>query len=80
MANIQEKIAKQYPEATFETGENLLVNISDAKWHSLAKMLKEELHFDFLVTIVGMDWTDKLGCVYYLQNTDDKSVISVKKN
>ena len=78
MANIQEKIAKQYPEATFETGENLLVNISDAKWHSLAKMLKEELHFDFLVTIVGMDWTDKLGCVYYLQNTDDKSVISVK--
>lgn len=78
MANIQEKIAKQYPEATFETGENLLVNIPDAKWHSLAKMLKEELHFDFLVTIVGMDWTDKLGCVYYLQNTDDKSVISVK--
>ena len=78
MANIQEKIAKQYPEATFETGENLLVNIPDAKWHSLAKMLKEELHFDFLVTIVGMDWTDKLGCVYYLQNTDDKSVMSVK--
>ena len=78
MANIQEKIAKQYPEAAFETGENLLVNIPDAKWHSLAKMLKEELHFDFLVTIVGMDWTDKLGCVYYLQNTDDKSVISVK--
>ena len=78
MANIQEKIAKQYPEATFETGENLLVNIPDAKWHSLAKVLKEELHFDFLVTIVGMDWTDKLGCVYYLQNTDDKSVISVK--
>ena len=54
------------------------MNIPDAKWHSLAKMLKEELHFDFLVTIVGMDWTDKLGCVYYLQNTDDKSVISVK--
>ena len=78
MANIQEKIAKQYPEATFETGENLLVNIPDAKWHALAKTLKEELHFDFLVTIVGMDWTDKLGCVYYLQNTDDKSVMSVK--
>jgi len=78
MANIQEKIAKQFSEATFEEGDNLLVNIPDAKWHALAKMLKEELHFDFLVTIVGMDWTDKLGCIYYLQNTDDKSVISVK--
>ena len=78
MANIQEKIAKQFSEATFEEGDNLLVNIPDAKWHALAKMLKEELHFDFLVTIVGMDWTDKLGCVYYLQNTDDKTVISVK--
>ena len=78
MANIQEKIAKQFPEAVFEEGENLLVNIPDLKWHALAKMLKEELHFDFLVTIVGMDWTDKLGCVYYLQNTDDKSLISVK--
>ena len=78
MANIQEKIAKQFPEAIFEEGENLLVNIPDSKWHALAKMLKEELHFDFLVTIVGMDWTDKLGCVYYLQNTDDKSLISVK--
>ena len=37
MANIQEKIAKLFPEATFEEGECLLVNIPDAKWHALAK-------------------------------------------
>ena len=35
MANIQEKIAKLFPEATFEEGECLLVNIPDAKWHAL---------------------------------------------
>ena len=80
MANIQEKIAKLFPEATFEEGENLLVCIPDSKWHALAKTLKEdaELHFDFLVTIVGMDWTDKLGCIYYLKSTVDNKMISVK--
>ena len=80
MANIQEKIAKLFPEATFEDGEILLVNIPDAKWHELAKCLKEDadLHFDHLVTIVGMDWTDKLGCVYYLNSTKHNTSISVK--
>ena len=42
MANIQDKITKQFPEATFEDGEILLVNIPDAKWHDLAKFLKED--------------------------------------
>lgn len=78
MANIQEKIAKLCPEATFEEGQDLLVCVPDSKWHALAKSLKEELHFDFLVTIVGMDWTDKLGCIYYLKSTADNEMISVK--
>lgn len=80
MANIQEKIAKLFPEATFEEGEILQVNIPDSKWHALASTLKSdaELHFDFLVTIVGMDWTDKLGCVYFLKSTTHNNEISVK--
>ncbi len=80
MANMQEKIAKLFPEATFEEGDILLVNIPDAKWHDLAKCLKEDadLCFDYLVTIVGMDWTDKLGCVYYLNSTVNNTCISVK--
>ncbi|MBR3829675.1 MAG: NADH-quinone oxidoreductase subunit C, partial [Muribaculaceae bacterium] len=78
MANIQEKIAKLCQEATFEEGQDLLVCVPDSKWHALAKSLKEELHFDFLVTIVGMDWTDKLGCIYYLKSTADNAMISVK--
>lgn len=80
MALTQEKITKMFPEATFEEGSTLLVNISDAKWHSLAQYLKEEpdLAFDFLVTIVGMDWKDKYGCVYYLTSTTRNDHISVK--
>ena len=41
MANIQETIAKQFAEAAFTEGDQLLVNIPDAKWHDLARFLKE---------------------------------------
>ena len=80
MANIQDKIAKLFPEATFEEGEFLLINIPDEKLHDLCKTLRDdaELSFDYLVTIVGMDWTDSLGCVYYLASTKYNSYISVK--
>ena len=80
MANIQDKIAKLFPEATFEEGEFLLINIPDEKLHDLCKTLRDdaELSFDYLVTIVGMDWTDSLGCVYYLASTKYNSYVSVK--
>ena len=80
MANVQENIARLFPEATFEEGEWLLVNIPDAKWHSLAKTLKEdpEFGFDYLVAIVGMDWTETLGCMYYLTSTTHNTHVSVK--
>lgn len=80
MANIQEKIAKLFPEATFEEGDILLINIPDAKLHDLAKTLRDdaELSFDYLVTIVGMDWTDRLGCVYYLTSTAHNTHVSIR--
>lgn len=78
MATIQETIAKLFPEAAFEDGDNLLVTVPDAKWHSLAKSLRDDHGFDFLVTIVGMDWGESMGCVYYLESTANHTVISVK--
>lgn len=79
MADFQQTIAKLFPEATFEQADTLVVNIADAQWHSLAKQLKEnpELGFDYLITIVGMDWKESMGCIYYLQNARNE-VISVK--
>lgn len=80
MANVQEHIARLFPEATFEEGEWLLVNIPDAKWHSLAKTLKEdpELDFDYLVALVGMDWTETLGVMYYFTSTRLGHHVSVR--
>ena len=80
MTNIQDKISKLCPSATFEEGEVLLVNVPDNDWHSLAVALKDdaELHFDMLSALVGMDWKDSYGCMYYLTNTETQQMLSVK--
>ena len=45
-----------------------------------AKTLKEdsELSYDYLVAIVGVDWTETLGCMYYLTSTKYNTHISVR--
>lgn len=80
MATIQEKIAKLFPEITFSEGNaGLELTVSDEKWHSVAEMLRRDEGFDYLVTIVGMDWADAgLGCVYYLMATDRNELLAVK--
>ncbi|MCH5215635.1 MAG: NADH-quinone oxidoreductase subunit D [Muribaculaceae bacterium] len=80
MATIQERISQLCPSATFEEGENLLVNVPDGDWHALAKNLKEdsELNYDLLSAVVGMDWKDSLGCIYYFTRTSDWSMLTVK--
>lgn len=81
MANLQEKIAKLYPQATFEQADVLQISIPDEQWHDLAKTLREdsELCYDYLITIVGMDWKTSMGCIYYMMSTTHgNDVISVK--
>ncbi len=79
MADIQEKIGALCPEAQFDTsGELLLVTVPDEKWHALAQALKEELHYDYLTALVGVDWKDSLGCMYYLTNTATQEMLHVK--
>ena len=81
MVNIQEKISKICPSATFEEGQHLLVTVPDQDWYQLAKALKEDadLNFDVLSALVGMDWKDSLGCLYYLTSTkNDWQMLTVK--
>ncbi len=81
-ADIQEIISKTAPEATFENGpDNILtITVPDARWHEVARTLRDDpaLGFDFLVTIVGMDWKDSLGCIYYLTSTRRNVTVAVK--
>lgn len=80
MATIQEKISKLFPAATFEQADTLQITIPDAQLQSLARTLRDDadLAFDFLVTIVGMDWKDSLGCIYYLTSSTHANTLAIK--
>lgn len=79
--SVKDSISKICPSATFEEGECLLVNVPEKDWHDLAKALKEnpELDYDVLSAVVGMDWKDSLGVIYYLTSTSHNwEMLSVK--
>ena len=81
MNDIKEKISQICPSATFQEGEVLMVTVEEKDWYSLAKALKETpgLEFDVLTAVVGMDWGESLGVVYFLTSTSRNwEVISVK--
>ena len=80
MATIQEKISVLIPEATFAEGQVLEISVPDAQWHKLAKALYEDAEspFDYLTTIVGMDWGEPLGCIYYLESTRNGNRLAVR--
>lgn len=81
MSDIKEKIEKICPSATFSGGDTLMVSVPEKDWHALAKSLKEDrdLNFDVLSAVVGMDWKESLGVIYYLTSTSRNwEVIAVK--
>ena len=81
MSDIKSIISKFCPEATFEEGDTLLINVPENKWHDLARFMKDEpsLAFDVLTAVVGHDWKDSLGVIYYLTSTSHNwDVVSVK--
>ncbi len=80
MANITDKISKLFPLAVIEGDTTPMVTIPGEQWHDLAVALRDDadLKMDYLVTIVGMDWTESLGCIYYLMSTVYNKVIGVK--
>ena len=73
MADFKEKILKLDPTATFEVGPDGITTLSvdEKAWHTVAMTLRDDSStaFDYLVTIVGMDWKESLGCIYYLSST-----------
>ncbi|MDE6380214.1 MAG: NADH-quinone oxidoreductase subunit D [Muribaculaceae bacterium] len=79
--SVKDCISKICPSATFEEGDILLVNVPAEDWRKLAEELKHnsELNFDVLTAVVGMDWKESLGVVYYFTATSHNwEMISVK--
>lgn len=81
MSQLQDKIKKIYPAASFEEGECPLMNVAEKDWHDLARKLKDTpgLEFDVLSAVVGMDWKESMGVIYYLTSTSNNwEMLAVK--
>ena len=77
MANIQETVAAKFPQAVYAEGETPEFTIADAEWHALATLLRHDLGFDNLTALIGMDWGELLGVVYYLTNSKTFEMVRV---
>ena len=82
MANITDIIAGLFPGISVDTPEKSapVVTVDDSKWHEVAAALRDTkgLQMDYLVTIVGMDWPEGLGCMYYLMSSVTNDIVGVK--
>lgn len=55
------------------------IELSFDNFASEMAKLKNEKHFDYLVTIIGEDFGEEgLGCIYILENTQTNERCSVK--
>ena len=81
MEVIKNKITSLIPEVVFdETGQWLSVSIDSGKWLPLARLLRldEELAFDYLFCLTGVDWKTHISVVYHLESTQHRHIIVVK--
>ncbi|MGI6521586.1 MAG: NADH-quinone oxidoreductase subunit C [Fermentimonas sp.] len=73
METIKKIIAQAASDAVIEEAQRLTVTVPPKQLHPLMKALhdNEELPFDYLISLIGMDWGDKLGVIYLLSPSKD---------
>lgn len=77
--DIKDKILKIVPEVTFtEQGDTVAV-VPLASFRKLAEALRHDPEdaMDFMRDIVGMDWGETLGALYYLESTTSNRRITL---
>lgn len=78
--DIKDKILKIVPEVTFtEQGDTMAV-VPLASFRKLAEALRHDPEdaMDFMRDIVGMDWGETLGALYYLESTTSNRRITLR--
>ena len=73
MKDIQHVISEAVNDAVIEEKQKLTVTVAPEQSHVLISALytNEELPFDYLISLTGMDWEDKLGVIYLLSSSKD---------
>lgn len=77
MADIKDIILGVCPQVTFEDNEVLTAVVPDSDWHAVATAI-HDAGYHWLTALIGEDFGDALGCVYYFTSTVDDSKISAK--
>lgn len=78
---LKEQILSIVPEAEFEENKQfLMVTVPPEKLYFLAKQLKEreELSFDYLFNLTGVDWKAHLVVVYHITSTKHEHSLVLK--
>lgn len=75
-----EKILKAFPQAVVSENGERIVELSPQDLRRAAEMLRHDSEepMDFLRDIVGMDWGESLGALYYLESSVTYSRIVLK--
>ena len=75
MKDIKELILNAVSDAVIEERQKLTVTVEPKQLHSLIEGLYKntELPFDYLISLIGMDWGEKLGVIYLLSSSKDLS-------
>lgn len=78
--DIKEKISKIVPEVTFAEQNDLIAIVPAASFRQVAESLRNDTEdqMDYLREIVGMDWGETLGALYYLESTTSHSRITLR--
>lgn len=75
-----EKILKAFPQAVVSENGERIVELSPQDFRRAAEMLRHDSEepMDFLRDIVGMDWGESLGALYYLESSVTYSRVVLK--
>jgi NADH-quinone oxidoreductase subunit C len=67
-------------EFSEEGSQFLNVIVHPEQLHALMSHLKndEQIHFDYLFCLSGVDWVEELGVVYHLESTMHRHIVVVK--
>lgn len=78
--DIKDRILKIVPEATFKEEGDLIAVIPVASFRKVAEELRNgaDDKMDFLCDIVGMDWGETLGALYYLESSTTYNRIALR--
>jgi len=76
---MKDKLSNKFPNIEFtEDSKFLTMIISQDNYFELMQFLHDDLGFDYLFSMTGMDWGKELGVTNHLENTKTQEMVVVK--